>query len=419
MNISSLSNQLVAWFKQQSTELLHAGKTEPKQGQFTSGEQYLGKVQQSLPNGRSLVQVGATQLDMALPKEVRPGDTVRLVYLTSGPRPTFQLVPTPAVQPVRLSDTAQQVNALVRFAQAGAPAAVATGTGTASPLPGMTGAPASPGQVATQALPGAPNQALPGAVAQLAARPIIANVALLNLPPGSPPLTSAMISGSANPTMALVGQAVDGARAGLASHASLMTQGIVTEEAANSHVLPMRLRQVLSESGLFYESHLGRWTQGRMTLEAIQREPQARLVDNPGRILNLPGLDGMPEDAARIAGRQLQMLEGASFYWQGYAWPNQWLDWQVHEETSNTFEDPDANRWQTHLHLQLPRLGDVAAEIGISARGLKIRIVTGREDSLEEAKAALPQLIERLRNADLKLSGIELGLADGEPRPAA
>lgn len=415
MNISSLSNQLVAWFKQQSTELLHAGKTEPRQGQFTSGEQYLGQVQQSLPNGRSLVQVGATRLDMALPKEVRPGDTVRLVYLTSGPRPTFQLVPTPAVQPVRLSDTAQQVNALVRFAQAGG---AATALASTAAGPASSAAPGNPA-TANPALPGALTQTAPGALAQAAARPIVANAALLNLPPGSPPLTSAMTSGSANPAMALVGQAVDGARAGLASHASLMTQGIVTEEASNAHVLPMRLRQVLSESGLFYESHLGRWTQGRMTLEAIQREPQARLIDQPGRLLNLPGLDGMPEDAARIAGRQLQMLEGASFYWQGYAWPNQWLNWQVHEDASNANEDPDAARWQTQLHLQLPRLGDVAAEIGISARGLKIRIVTGREDALEEAKAALPQLIERLRIADLKLSGIEIGLADGEPRPAA
>lgn len=410
MDLSALSNQLVAWFKNQGAELLHAGKAEPRAGQFASGEQYLGKVEQTLPNGRSLVQVGETRLDMALPKEVRPGDTVRLIYMTSGPRPTFQLVQTPvsAVQAVRLSDTAQQVNALVRFAQTTAAPPVASAPGTAAANP-VQAAAVNTGQAASA------NAAQGGTLA----RPIVANVALLNTTAASPPLTSAMTAGAANPTAVLVGQAVDGARAGLASHASLMTQGIVTEENAGNYVLPMRLRQILSESGLFYESHLGRWTQGRMTLEAIQREPQARLVDNPGRILNLPGLDGMPEDAARIAGRQLQMLEGASFYWQGYAWPNQWLDWQVHEDASGRYEDPDAARWQTRLHLQLPRLGDVAAEIGISARGLKIKIMAGREDTLEEARAALPLLVERLRNADLKLSGIEIGLADGEPRPAA
>lgn len=415
MNIASLSNQLVAWFKNQGAELLHAGKAEPRTGQFNSGEQYLGKVEQTLPNGRSLVQVGQTRLDMALPREVRPGDSVRLVYMTSGPRPTFQLVQTPvaAVQSVRLSDSAQQVNALVRFAQAGATPGVA-----ASPAPGANVAQAGS---ATPAQAGQAGQAAQAAAAQggmAAARPIIANVALLNAAAASPPLTSAMTGGAANPTMALVGQAVDAARPGLATHASLLTQGIITEQNASGTVLPMRLRQVLSESGLFYESHLGRWTQGRMTLEAIQREPQARLIENPGRILNQPGLDGMPEEAARIAGRQLQMLEGASFYWQGYAWPNQWLDWQVHEDATGGYEDPEAARWQTRLHLQLPRLGDVAAEIGISARGLKIKLMTGREDTLAEAKAALPQLIERLRNADLKLTGIEIGLADGDPGPS-
>jgi hypothetical protein len=250
------------------------------------------------------------------------------------------------------------------------------------------------------------------------ARPIVANVAQFTAPAASPPLTSAMTGGAANPGMALVGQSVDGARAALSSHASLMSQGIISEDNASNYVLPMRLRQVLSESGMFYESHLGRWTQGSMTLDAIQREPQARLLDNPGRILSQPGLDGMPEDAARLAGRQLQMLEGASFYWQGYAWPGQKLEWLVGEDATENPEDPDAARWRTHLRLDLPRLGGIAAELGISARGLKIRLLAEQEGALDEIKQALPQLVERLRNAELNLTGIEIGRNDGEPGPA-
>lgn len=410
MNITGLSEQLVAWFKNQGTELLHAGKGEGKSEPFKAGEQYLGKVQETLPNGRSLVQVGQTRLDMALPKEVRPGDTVRLVYMTSGPRPTFQLAQSPvtAAQPVRLSDTARQVNALVRLSQdLGAPA---------------TAAPSGTPQAAAPAQPGvAPRIAVaPGASSPMpaAARPIVANVTLFNAPAVSPPLTSAMTGGAANPGMVLVGQAVDGSGSALASHASLMTQGIVGEDPQGNYLLPMRLRQALSESGLFYESHLGRWTQGRMTLEAIQREPQARLAELPGRILDLPGLEGMPEEAARLAGRQLQMLEGASFFWQGLAWPNQRLDWQVEEDSADSRDDPEAARWHTRLRLDLPRLGDIAAEMGIGPNGLKIKIMAGRAETLEEVRAALPVLIERLRHAELDLMGIETGLADGEPGTA-
>jgi hypothetical protein len=179
------------------------------------------------------VQVGQTRLDMALPREVRPGDSVRLVYMTSGPRPTFQLVQTPvaAVQSVRLSDGAQQVNALVRFAQAGA----ATPGVASSPAPGVNAAQAGS---ATPAQAGQAGQAAAAQGGMAAARPIIANVALLNAASASPPLTSAMTGGAANPTMALVGQAVDAARPGLATHASLLTQGIITEQNASGNVLP-------------------------------------------------------------------------------------------------------------------------------------------------------------------------------------
>lgn len=416
MNIASLSSQLVAWFKSQGAELLQAGKDQAPSGQFRAGAQYVGHVQEALPNGRSLVQVGQVRLDMALPQSIRPGETVRLVYVTSGPRPTFQLVQPPAaqVQPVRLSDSVQQVNALVRFSQS--TPVVPTGlaqTVVASAVPVGT----NPGQTLAAGQANALAQTLSPPLSNT--RPIVANVVTLTAPAASPPLTSAMTGGAANPAMALVGQSVEGARAALASHASLMSQGIVTEDRANPYVLPMRLRQVLSESGMFYESHLGRWSQGRMSLDAIQREPQARLTDHPGRVLSLPGLEGMPEEAARLAGRQLQMLEGASFYWQGYAWPNQALEWLVGEDGSEAQDDPEAARWRTHLRLELPRLGGVAAEMAIGAEGLRIKLLAARDDALEEIKAALPELVERLRNAELKITGLEVGRDHGEPGNAA
>jgi hypothetical protein len=411
VNISGLSEQLVAWFKNQGADLLHAGKSEVKLSQFKAGEQYLGKVLDTLPNGRSLVQVGQTTLDMALPKEIRIGESVRLVYMTAGPRPTFQLAQTPVAptQPVRLSDTAQQVNALVRYAQ------------TAQPTNAVADSAVPSGKTATQSPAGAPSTVNAAEIASAApslasggARPIVSNVAVFFAAASAPPTTSAMTGGSANPTMMLLGQAVDGSRAALPSHASLMTQGIVTEDSQYNYVLPMRLRQILSESGMFYESHLGRWTEGRMNLESIQREPQARLLDNPGQVLKQPDLDGMPEEAARIAGRQLQMLEGGSFFWQGYAWPDQWLDWRVDENDSGGATDPEAAQWQTQLQLNLPRLGDVAAEMAIGPLGLRIKLKAGREQTLEEIKAAMPDLLDRLRLAELNPRGVEIGLIDGQ-----
>jgi hypothetical protein len=405
VNITALSSQLVAWFKNQGAELLQTGKTQATAQAFKAGEQYLGQVQQTLQNGRSLVLVGETRLDMALPKDIRPGDSVRLVYVTSGPRPTFQLATTATtpVQAVRLSDTAQQVNALTRFAQS-PPTAATPNTAPAS-APDIA-ANARAANIATT-----PSDVQPAATNP---RPIVANVAQFTAPAASPPLTSAMTGGAANPGMALVGQSVDSTRAALSSHASLMSQGIVNEDNAHAAVLPMRLRQVLSESGMFYESHLGRWTQGRMTLDAIQREPQARLSEYPGRVLDMPGLEGMPEEAARLAGRQLQMLEGASFYWQGFAWPDQRMEWLVGEDAGENRDDTETHAWRTHLRLELPRLGDIMAEMSIGAAGLRIALRTSRDTTLDEIRAALPELVDRLRAAELNPTGIEAGLDHGE-----
>jgi hypothetical protein len=423
VNISGLSEQLVAWFKHQGADLLHAGKTEARPaGTFQAGEQYLGKVQDTLPNGRSLVQVGQTRLDMALPKDVRVGDTVRLIYVASGPRPTFQLAQEAIAPPqaVRLSDTAQQVNALLRFAQAtgntppaaatgGAPTAARSGTPAGMPATAANSAnPASTGNIGIQGV-------LQGTGLAGQARPIVSNVAVFFAPTGgAPPTTSAMTGGAANPAMMPFGQEVDGARPALSSHASLMTQGIATEDPARNAVLPMRLRQILSESGMFYESHLGRWTQGGMTLDSILREPQARLAEHPGAVLKLPELQGMPEEAARLAGRQLHMAEGGAFVWQGYAWPGQWLDWRVDEDAADSQADPEAARWRTQLRLELPRLGAVAADLGIGPRGLNIKIAAGGATTLEEIRAALPELLERLSLADLRLASVQLSGPDGD-----
>ena len=416
MNIATLSDQLLAWFKNQGTELLSAGKAQQTPGQFKSGEQYIGKVLEALPNARSLVQVGQTKLDMALPKDVRPGDSVRLVFMTSGPRPTFQLAQNPiqSIQPVRLSDTSQQVNALVRFAQASNLPAASTPSASLPTAASAAQVTAGKNAAAVQSLAQQVAGTGQTAVSQAAARPIVANAAVFFTNAAAPPTTSAMIGGAANPAMAMSGQAIDSARPTLASNPSLMSQGIIKEEPMNANVLPMRLRQVLSESGMFYESHLGRWTQGRIPMESILREPQARLADMPGRLLTLQGLDGMPEEAARLAGRQLQMLEGGAFFWQGYAWANQWMDWVVQEDVSASGKEDQADKWLTELRLNMPRLGDVAAKLAIGSQGLRIQLSTGQELTLAEMKAALPELAGRLKAAELNVIQLDAGLADGE-----
>lgn len=414
MNLSALPELLISWLRNQG-----AGMLQPQRGQdaaalaFKPGQQYDGQVLEHLANGRSLVRVGKEVLDMALPgQQPRPGDTLRLTYVASGPRPTFLLAQTAAAggpQPVRLSEAAQQVTALIRFAQAPSPTP-AVGTPAAAGTAGIT---APSGPTAPAAAPST-SAAQVGTVGSVTGqRPIVTNVSLL-LNPANPAgnLDAAVASRTALPAMTMAGQAVDGLRAALAPGTHLATQGVAQAALASQAVLPQRLRQVVRESGMFYESHLARWSKGELSLEGILREPQARLGRAEQMTTGLPELRQMPEEAARLAGRQLMMLEGGPFVWQGQVWPGQLMQWRLEEHSEGEAASVQGSEWRTELRLTLPRLGEVSAQLGLSAQGLRLQLNAGSETALAEMRDALPPLAERLREAGLPVQALSTRLIE-------
>lgn len=446
MNLSALPELLISWIKGQGASMILAGRgQEQAASPFKPGQQYDGQVLENLANGRSLVKVGKETLDMALPgKQARPGDTVRLTFLNAGPRPTFLLNQTAAgsaPQPVRLSEAAHQVSALIRYAQSPVTAPTAAGTAAQTPqtqapvadlprAPGPTLATApAPAASQTPAAGRTPAAAQTTSAAQpaptgpsaqggpaAAARPIVVNTGLLlNTAANPTSLSAAVASRTAIPAMAMSGQAVDGLRAALAPSTTLTTQGVTQAALAQGHVLPLRLRQVVKESGLFYESHLSRWVKGEMSQEAVMREPQARLARTEHTPTGVAELRGMPEEAARLAGRQLMMLEGGPFVWQGQAWPGQTMEWLVEERPGGGGGgEEEAPQWHTELRLTLPRLGRLAADLKLSAQGLQIRIGAVSEETLGEIRAALPELADRLREVNLNVTGLAAQLTPQE-----
>jgi flagellar hook-length control protein FliK len=476
MNFSALPELLLSWVKSQGTALLQGDKAQATP--FQTGQQYEGKVVDNLASGRHLVKVGAQMLDMNLPAKTQPGDSVRLTFLNAGPRPTFLLNQTPVtpVQQVQISNTAQQVNALLRLAQSpAASAASATSSATlsakssatlaakpavpttpsaATTPTATTGATAKLAAAATASLPlvnaapdGFPSKltatssalsaAVRGAtvasesvksgsqplaaatataapVAGVASRPIVANVLMLqsfnsNLQPMTATLTG--------PNTGLLGQAVDAPRASVAASTTLSANTLVELPSPSRHMLPVRLSQTVSESGLFYESHLAKWSRGSQSLESILREPQARLGQDNTLATRLAELDGMPEAAARMAGRQLQMLEGAPFLWQGIAWPGQTMEWMVREESGGEGQadgEESAAEWSTELNLTLPRLGQVHAQLGLAGDQLHLRLRAETAETRDKLNAALPQLIKGLEANGLHAIDPQVEALEGE-----
>jgi hypothetical protein len=409
VNFSALPELLLSWVKNQGVALLQGDNKTPS-ATFQAGQQYEGKVLDNLVSGRKLVQVSTQLLDMNLPAKMQPGETVRLTNINAGPRPSFLLNQTPvsATQQVQISNTAQQINTLLRLVQT--PAAISPqATTLASTPPAANLAQMSSSQPRSAATvtagiekilnetvkpaTGMPAQAVSTtATSSVPARPIVANVVMLqNFTAAVQPTTAALTGLNTG----LLGQAVDAPRAAVPSSTTLSANTLVELPAAARNMLPVRLSQTISESGVFYESHLAKWSSGSLSLETILREPQARIGQEAHVSVKLAELGGMPEEAARLAGRQLQMLEGAPFLWEGLAWPGQAMEWQVREEAGGEGQgeaDEAAAEWVTELKLTLPRMGGVHAQLGLAGDRLRLRLLATESATREALTVSLPLL---------------------------
>lgn len=423
MNLSALPELLLSWVKNQGVALLQGDKAQSAPSStFQVGQQYEGKVVDNLVSGRHLVRVGSQMLDMNLPARTQPGETVRLTNINAGPRPTFLLNQT-AVSPaqkVQISNAAQQVNALLRLVQspaasaplaasmAGAPTAVPTANAASAPSQPIATRAATTALEMTQSLGLATTPSASPATSTAATRPIVANVVMLQSYTAAVQSTTTALTG---PNSGLLEQAVDAPRAAVPASTTLSANMLVELPSASRHMLPLRLSQTVSESGMFYESHLAKWNNGSLSLEMVLREPQARLGQESQMSARLAELGGMPEEAARLAGRQLQMLEGAPFLWQGLAWPGQAMEWQVREESGGEGQGEAgeaASEWVTELNLTLPRMGSVHAQLGLTGERLRLRLLAAEPPTRAALAAALPLLAKGFEASGLQVIDMQV-----------
>lgn len=158
--------------------------------------------------------------------------------------------------------------------------------------------------------------------------------------------------------------------------------------ALNTHNSPPaqvaeQLKQGVEKSGLFYESHLKAWDQGRLPLEQLQAEPQAKA----GQLLGQDSPQGraaVPE-LGNLVQRQLNALESQQMPVQGFAWPGQSMQMLIEQEKTderNAHDDGDVQPWSTHLALNLPMLGGVSARVRMVGKAVQVSFLT-EESSAE------------------------------------
>ena len=146
------------------------------------------------------------------------------------------------------------------------------------------------------------------------------------------------------------------------------------------------LRNALTSSGLFYESHQAQWAAGDRPLTVLLQEPQAQLPPLTGAAASAHGDDynvnhgdtapHLPElpvhrDALNIVRHQLDALETRQIVWNGLIWHDQPIEWEVTGQRHAKLAADDAP-WRTHLRLSLPRLGAIDATLLVAARGVAV-----------------------------------------------
>jgi hypothetical protein len=343
-------NQLQLLIKTVAPPLLEVAQTPLETPQLVPGQQLQATVLASLANGRFQAQIGDQVLDMNLPKNTQPGDKLDLTFVTNQPRLTFVL--------------SRDI-----------------------PLP-------------------------QGAKADV----------------------------SISDTARFLGALLDKVASRSSTEAVPLTKTAPVLAAApgNTMELAQALQKTVSQSGLFYESHQAQWVSGERPLAELLQEPQAQLsrpallhaqsgsglapaltqaqsaADTQVSAKPSPQTEPVHPQTAPLVQQQMDVLDSRQIVWQGQIWPGQQMDWQIEERASRESGQPESAEWQTSLHLQLPRLGDVNVALRLGTQGIQLSFKVAQPTTADAMRGNQLDLHQAMSAAGLNLTGVLVETAIGQ-----
>ncbi|MGA7180242.1 MAG: flagellar hook-length control protein FliK [Thiobacillaceae bacterium] len=187
-------------------------------------------------------------------------------------------------------------------------------------------------------------------------------------------------------------------------------------------VLAVALRDAISQSGLFYESHLEQWLNGARTLDALKQEPQGTL---PPALVFTPADTSRgesPEARPSIAQeplvwlqqnlvQQLSILSNPTLAWMGQVWTGQHVTLQTSRDSPQSVES-DAP-WVTRLSLEMPHLGRIKVIIALDSAGVEIYIQSETPRAQAQLQNSQITLGNRLSDTGCRLKRMNVRKVDG------
>ena len=229
-------------------------------------------------------------------------------------------------------------------------------------------------------------------------------------------------------------------------------------------LLPL-LKQAITQSGMFYESHQAEWVEGRLPKAALLQEPQGKL-SSPAAFASASALadtqdaaqgqskvnigepvistrvttEASQTQSANVEGsksavaqsqaqgqvvapqtqplvqQQLEALATQNFSWQGQVWPGQDMRWEIDEEAARQGQDSEdtAPKWSTRLHLVLPNLGEVDAQIRLEGNSITLSMNADSAETRTLMRVSSLALRSQLDEAGLTLASMGVSAMEGE-----
>lgn len=170
--------------------------------------------------------------------------------------------------------------------------------------------------------------------------------------------------------------------------------------------LANELRQNIQQSGLFYESHLADWINGKRSLAELKSEPQAKLtalqsVDDKSPLQSVDRQEH--EQLSQLVNQQLKLLDQQGFHYQGLLATGMPFLWTVNAREQSTPHTPQTSEetgrsWSSTLEIDLPELGKIAIAFTLNRNKLDLSLRGNKADTIEKLDTQFPQLASVLQS---------------------
>ncbi|MBB5367466.1 MULTISPECIES: flagellar hook-length control protein FliK [unclassified Janthinobacterium] len=355
---------------------------DPRQADFQRslqglvGKSMQGQVLARLTDGSFLVRVAGTPARMQLPAGVQLGAEIPLTLLGINPRPSFQVG----------AGRDNPGGPMLTYAEAEAEPESATATGA---------------QAGTRTT---------STAATLLSRAPLTPANLLPTLGGDTPAPELSTTARAITSVLRQAESAPNTPLALLGKTPLMSgQG-----QANPAQLAQNLRDAVGSSGLFYESHVAEWAEGKRPLASLLLEPQMQKALQG----DIPR-SGTDLASAQLINLQLHTHEQARVQWQGEAWAGQQMQWDVTKDAPEGgahagADDEEAATWRSGVRFQFPLLGDISAQVVLHGGKVQIQMQAGSADSAETLRRHAAQLEASLDAAGWPLSALSIATKPAE-----